>query len=240
MKMDEFDGKKFLATVRGDDFAHAGEADAIEVVFDLIPAAPEWKVLDIGCGRGGTAHIVKERGWGDVVGIDIDATSIEYCQSRYPNLQFEICAMEQVGERFPEAFDLLYSFNVFYASKFKQEALHSFRKAAKSGAILCIFDYVMYKPNEPLPEVFLGQKPATPEELKAFTKAASWDVFRNENLDQKYIEWYRSFLARFDDPSLSSQYSEETIEAVKSRYAELLNSIETGTLGGTILLAHAH
>lgn len=148
--------------------------------------------------------------------------------------------MEQVGERFPEAFDLLYSFNVFYASKFKQEALHSFHKAAKPGAILCIFDYVMYKPNEPLPEVFLGQKPATPDQLKTFTKAASWDVFRNENLDQKYIEWYRSFLGRFDDQSLSSQYSEETIAAVKSRYAELLNSIETGTLGGTILLARAH
>lgn len=240
MKMDEFDGKKFLATVRGDDFAHAGEADAIEVVFDLIPAAPEWKVLDIGCGRGGTAHVVNERGWGDVVGIDIDVSSIQYCQSTFPNLQFEVCAMEQVGERFPEAFDLLYSFNVFYASKAKQDALQSFRKAAKPGAILCIFDYVMYKPDEPLPEVFLGQTPATPEEFETFTKAASWDVYRNENLDQKYIGWYRNFLARFDDPSLSAQYSKDTIATVRSRYSELLTSIETGALGGTILLAHAH
>ncbi len=63
MRMDEFDGKKFLATVRGEDFAHAGEKDAIDLVFERIPAQSNWKVLDVGCGRGGTAHYVNQRGW---------------------------------------------------------------------------------------------------------------------------------------------------------------------------------
>lgn len=240
MKMDEYEGKQFLATVRGDDFAHAGEADAIELVFDRIPSAPVWKVLDVGCGRGGTAHIVKERGWGDVTGIDIDATSIEYARSKYPDLQFEVCAMESVGERFPNSFDLLYLFNVFYASTTKQEALISFREAAKPGAILCIFDYVLYKPDERLPEVFLGQIPVTPDDLASFTRKASWEVYRTENLDQKYVEWYQNFLARFDEPSLISRYSKDTIEAVRSKYSELLSAVETGALGGVLLLARAN
>ncbi len=40
MKMDEFDGKKFLAAVRGEDFAHAGEKESIDMVFDRIHALP--------------------------------------------------------------------------------------------------------------------------------------------------------------------------------------------------------
>jgi SAM-dependent methyltransferase len=240
MKMDEYDGKQFLATVRGDDFAHAGEIEAIELTFSLIPTSPTWRVLDVGCGRGGTAFYVHQRGWGNVAGVDIDEPSIAYSRAKYPELDFGLCSMEEVGSRFPEAFDLLYLFNVFYASKDKQVALDSFRRAAKPGAILCIFDYVLYQPEKTLPEVFLGQTPATVDQFDRLTKESSWDVFRNENLDQKYIEWYQAFLTRFDDVNVTRQYSAETITSVRSRYEELLESIETGHLGGRLILAHAH
>src|ERR1700679_1547306 len=71
MKMNNFDGKAFLATVRGEDFAHAGEEEAIDLAFAGIGAQPDWQVLDAGCGRGGTADYVNRHGWGNVVGIDI-------------------------------------------------------------------------------------------------------------------------------------------------------------------------
>ncbi len=240
MRMDEFDGKKFLATVRGEDFAHAGEKEAIDLVFERIPAQSNWKVLDVGCGRGGTAHYVNQRGWGQVVGVDIDVSSIEYAKEKYPELDFSVCAMEAVGAQFPEEFDLLYLFNVFYASNDKGEAMKSFRKAAKAGATLCIFDYVNYRPEEPLPAVFLGQTPATATELEEFMRDASWEAIKNENLDMQYIQWYRNFLARFDDPILKNNYSAEDIESVRAKYAELLAAHESGALGGILLLAQAH
>ncbi|MBX9666933.1 MAG: class I SAM-dependent methyltransferase [Candidatus Obscuribacterales bacterium] len=88
MKMDEFDGKRFLATVGGDDFALAGEIEAIDLVFESMPTMPDWKVLDVGCGRGGTASYVHRKGWGQVTGIDIDQHSIDYAKERYPSLEF--------------------------------------------------------------------------------------------------------------------------------------------------------
>ncbi len=239
MKMDQYDGKRFLAAVRGDDYAHAGEKESIDLVFERIPAQSNWKVLDVGCGRGGTANYVSERGWGQVSGVDIDEPSISYASEKYPNLDFSVCAMESLGVQFPAAFDLLYLFNVFYASSDKLEALKSFRKAAKPGATLCIFDYVNYKPEEKLPAVFLGQTPATPKEFADFMQGASWAVTKNENLDRQYIEWYRKFLARFDTPNLKKDYSEETIDSVRSRYLELLTAHETGALGGVLILAEA-
>lgn len=237
--MDEYDGKQFLSTVRGQDFAHAGETESINFVFERIPAHPDWKVLDVGCGRGGTASYVNERGWGQVVGVDIDKSSIEYAQQQFPSLEFAVCSMEEVGERFPEQFDLQYLFNVYYASGQKKEAMASFRRAAKPGGALCIFDYVCYDPNAPLPSVFLDQKPATPQELESFATAASWEITKNENLDQEYIVWYRNFLKKFDDPQLQRGYSSEVIEGVRAKYAELLVAIESGAMGGVLFLARA-
>jgi SAM-dependent methyltransferase len=240
MKMDEHDGKQFLATVRSADYAHAGEAESIDLAFATIAAAqPEWRVLDVGCGRGGTADYVNRHGWGHVVGVDIDSDAVEYAQNKFPNIEFSICNMHQVGERFPNQFDLIYLFNVFYAASNKPAALASFRQSAKPGATLCIFDYVFYKPAEKLPAVFVDQRPITPEDLAKTLKDASWEAYVNRNLDQEYIEWYRKFLESFDDPTLTKAYSRDVIESVRVRYMELLNSLENGVLGGVLLLAHA-
>lgn len=239
MKMDEYDGKQFLATVRGEDFAHAGELESIDLVFRSIPARPDWRVLDVGCGRAGTANYVNQRGWGNVVGVDIDQSSIDYAQAKYPALQFAVCDMETVGTRFPAQFNLIYLFNVFYASSEKRDAMLSFRQAAKPGALLCIFDYVTYKPEEPLPAVFLGQTPATADEFATFANDASWDVYVNRNLDKEYVRWYQEFLQRFDAPAVKNQYPSELIENVRSQYAGLLGALENGILGGVLLIARA-
>lgn len=239
MKMDEFDGKQFLAAVRGADFAHAGETDAIDLVFNCISAKPDWQVLDIGCGRGGTANYVNQHGWGCVHGIDIDESSISYARSNFPSLRFDACEMEQVGTRFPNQFDLLYLFNVFYAASQKTEAMTSFRKAAKSGGLLCIFDYVYYQPEKDLPAVFQGQRPATVQELRSSAESTGWSIIENKNLDREYIAWYQSLLCRFDNADLYGCYSAATVEDVRMRYAELLLTLENGTLGGCLLIAQA-
>ncbi len=239
MKMDEYDGKAFLATVRGEDFAHAGETESIDLVFEHLGTNSEWQVLDVGCGRGGTADYVQRHRWGQVTGADIDQDSIAYARQRYPQLKFVLCSMEDVGEQFPAAFDVIYLLNVFYAGKDKRLAASSFRKASKEGGVLCIFDYIYNKPSEPLPKVFLGQLPATPDELEQSLLNASWKIRENVNLDLQYIEWYQRFLKRFDQPSLQGRFSSTVIEDVRNKYTELLNAIENGSLGGVLLVAEA-
>jgi SAM-dependent methyltransferase len=238
--MDEYDGKQFLATIRSADYAHAGEAESIDLVFGMLPAQPGWRVLDVGCGRGGTADYVSRHEWGLVTGVDIDKEAIGYARGKYPNLEFATCDMHSVGDQFPEQFDLIYLFNVFYTACDKPAAMMSFRKAARQTGLLGIFDYVMYKTDRRLPSVFLGQKPATFNELDGCMNASSWKLIKNVNLDDKYIEWYRNFLQRFEDPSLSKVYPSQVIADVRSKYAELLDSIEQGILGGAFLLFSAH
>ncbi len=205
----------------------------------MLPAQPGWRVLDVGCGRGGTADYVSRHGWGLVTGVDIDQEAIEYARAKHPNLEFATCDMHSVGDQFPEQFNLIYLFNVFYTACDKPAAMMSFRKAAMQTGLLGIFDYVMYKTDRALPSVFLGQKPATLQELDECMKTSSWKLIKNVNLDHKYIEWYRNFLQRFEDPSLGKIYPSQVIADVRSQYEELLDSLEQGRLGGAFLLFSA-
>lgn len=75
-------GKKVLSIVRKADYAHAGEEEAIEIVFKNIPKDSKRLLLDVGCGRGKTAQSVQHKGWGKVTGIDIDSDLINYAKKR--------------------------------------------------------------------------------------------------------------------------------------------------------------
>src|SRR5882672_4946347 len=88
-------GKRILATVRGADFAHAGEAEAIALALDTWPKMPTARILDAGCGRGGTADAIQRAGWGNVTGFDIDAESIAEARLTYLAVSFFACDVLQ-------------------------------------------------------------------------------------------------------------------------------------------------
>ena len=79
MNMNSFEGKRILALVREGDYAHAGEEEAIERSFRSIPKVSDRWMLDVGCGRGGSADYIRRNGWGHVEGIDRDAESLRLC-----------------------------------------------------------------------------------------------------------------------------------------------------------------
>ena len=87
-------GKKILSIIRDGDYAHPGEEEAIELLFQHIQKNINRSMLDIGCGRGGTAHYLNANGWGDITGVDIDSDSIQYAKQQYKSLDFITCNLK--------------------------------------------------------------------------------------------------------------------------------------------------
>ncbi|MCW8472333.1 hypothetical protein OQJ19_17010 [Fluoribacter gormanii] len=54
--------KQILAMLREGDFAHPSEIEAIEVSLSPIAKNSENRLLNVGCGLGGTAHYVQKKG----------------------------------------------------------------------------------------------------------------------------------------------------------------------------------
>jgi SAM-dependent methyltransferase len=70
------------------DKQYAAECDVIENVFRTCASGPVRRVLDLGCGTGGHAAPLAERGY-DVVGVDRSAEMLECARKRCPGTRFE-------------------------------------------------------------------------------------------------------------------------------------------------------
>ena len=71
-------GKQLVSYLRKDDFSHAGEADAINLVIDYFNKNNNQSILDAGCGLGGTADYIQKKGWGQLTDFNIEEKAIEY------------------------------------------------------------------------------------------------------------------------------------------------------------------
>ena len=244
MRMNSALGKEILSLVREGNYAHPGEELAIELVFADLPGDPARRLLDIGCGRGGSADYLRSRGFGEVTGIDIDAETLAAAQKLYPAVSFVVADATRIGELWQTRFDLIYLFNAFYAFPDQQRSLQEMHRVARAGATLMIFDYTgrdgsphdsggeestMGKPfnNQ-------GWTPIHPERFPDQLAQAGWELERTVDFSARYCEWYQQLCDRIIEKKerIVSGYGPEWYAYVLKTYQELLDSLNEGMIGG--------
>lgn len=236
-------GKRILAVTREGNYAHPGEEEAIVRALELFSGQPTQRWLDAGCGRGGTAAFIRQKGWAEVSAFDIDGASIGEAKSRYPEVSFYESAAEEATTVVPGRYDLIYSFNAFYAFPDQTAALRSMRALAEEPGKLVIFEYVdrggfYEQPMTKRPEGAHWQ----PIDEKAFPSqlaAAGWALESVQDLDKDYARWYGWLVERFDEKrdELLALAPAEVIDYARDFYAQLLAAVEAGALGGGIFIA---
>ncbi len=245
MRMNSAQGKEILARIRGGDYAHPGETAAIDLVFANIPENPRRKLLDVGCGRGGTAFYLQTQGWGSVTGLDIDPDCIAYAKAQYPTCEFYAGDVVNCGEIIPDTFDLIYLFNSFYAFPHQAQALQALRHLAHPQTTLLIFDYTRHG-DTPLTQPSENATPFLPHpiDLDSFPQTlrqTGWQVSDIKDLSPEYVAWYQEFLHR------AAEKQSEIIDLagvgvwdmVMQIYGALLADLQAGRLGGALIVAEA-
>lgn len=244
-RMNHPDGKRLLARVRGGDFAHAGEEEAVFLTWESLPKNRDQLCLDAGCGRGGTAALIQDHGWGQVTGVDIDEQSIAEAQASYPEVTFQASDILHIGEILPGTFDIIYSFNAVYAFPDQAAALRALRAASRNGGKLAIFDYVDpggFRESEfyQKPETHLW-RPLIPDNAPALLKGSGWELTEYRDIQADYRRWYASLVEKFDHrrEELLKEFPSELVEYASGYYRLLLDAVERGQLSGAIIHATA-
>jgi ubiquinone/menaquinone biosynthesis C-methylase UbiE len=240
MNMNSFEGKRILALVRDGDYAHAGEEEAIERSFRSIAKDPDRSMLDVGCGRGGTADYLRKHGWGHVEAIDRDADSIEYASATYPEIQFHVCDVLDVPRAVTRSFDVIYMLNAFYAFDHQREALAGLRKVAKPGAHLVIFDYTVGDKSDGTPSPMMPHAIRL-SEIAAMLRDAGWLPGAIEDLSADYVRWYAEFVRRIQlkRAEIEKIGGPDWYNFVLSMYSGLRDVIANGALGGALVTARS-
>ena len=243
MRMNSPQGKLLLATVRQGDYAHAGEEEAIDLVWRHLPKNADTPCLDAGCGRGGTAHYVQSRDWARVTGVDIDAESIVGAAAKYPDVEFRAGDIVTVGGMFSARFDVIYALNAFYAFPDQAQALRALADAAAPGAALAIFDYVDLGGYSATEFARISDnahwKPMKLGRMPEMLSANGWVFEKIVDLNAEYLRWYEGLVERFAArrPILLERFPVEIVDIAANYYASLLDSVRSGAMGGAIVLA---
>jgi 2-polyprenyl-3-methyl-5-hydroxy-6-metoxy-1,4-benzoquinol methylase len=112
---------------------------AVEVVmFDRYGDELRGTVLDVGCGAGRLSGHLAAAG-GEVHGIDVSPTMVDYCRRTYTGSSFSEADMRDLSRFEPGTFDVvLASFNVIDAVDHadRRRTLGEFRRVLKPGGLL--------------------------------------------------------------------------------------------------------
>ncbi len=234
-----------LSKLRGGDYAHAGDREAIDLVIQkaikLSPEIIQGNSLDVGSGFGGTANDLYAYGFHHIYGIDIDEAAVAYAQKNYPRVNFLTSDAKNVTAVFePKFFSFIYLFNVMYAIEDKKGTLQSLNTVAKPGAILAVFDYSDKGKGFPLMD--LAGKPIYPIVTTTFQSDlidAGWEVLEIMDLSDAYITWYENLLNTLSKEKdvLARDFSKEDIDKVEMIFGTMLKWLQDGSLGGSLIFA---
>ncbi len=239
------EGKRLLSALRGADYAHAGEETAIEMALANWPKSSRRRILDGGCGRGGTAHFLQTHGWGLVTGVDRDADSVAHARENYPEVTFATADLMDAQSLPDGPFDGITMFNVLYAISDQAAALKALRTVAATGAQLMIFDYTgtsgYEKAVASIHQEFALWHPPVIAKMPAMLQSAGWHLLATHSLNREYERWYADLVSRFTtrQAALAAATDEATIAYAKGFYSNLLHLIRSGAVGGAIFHAEA-
>jgi len=245
MRMNSPTGKKILALVRQGDYAHPGEEAAVDLALRNFAPDPQRLILDVGCGRGGTAHYLQDRGWGRVTGFDIDADSIAYAQAAYPEVKFLACDIYKIAARLAGPFDLLCLFTTFYALPDQSAALRQLRSLAAPQGVLVLFDYLDLSEDGNSLLIQEGEdavwNPVKLKIIKPEFAAAGWHISKLVDITQNFGDWYSGLVSRIEKREKQIVDLEGTAwyRFVHDFYGGMLAAIKRGSLGGVLVYAKA-
>ena len=241
-----FQGKQLVSFLRKGDYAHAGEEEAITEALSEIPKDNNRQILDVGCGQGGTAAFIQEHGWGNVTGIDIEKSSVDYAKKTYPAVEFYAVNVIDVHNALENRkFDIICLFNSFYAFADQEKALHSLRKLAKQDTQIIIFEYTdLVEKDNPFTDTHDQNAvsiPVHPDEMPEMFKKTGWEYIKMKNLNEKYKQWYCNLIKtlKANRENVVRKFGDEKYHQALSRYNNIYNYLLEGVLGGGIFYAKA-
>jgi phosphoethanolamine N-methyltransferase len=244
MSMSSLTGKRILSLIRGGDFAHPGEADAVELVLDGLPRDRSRRVLDVGCGLGGTAALIANRGYGHVSAIDVDPETIVYARHAHPEPAFYCASASELSTVVSGTFDSIVMFTSFYCLPDQQQALTECRALAHPGTEMRVFDYSTPTWNAQAREFCARYargpwRPLVLDEVDTCFERTGWNITFRRDLTTEYRLWYRGLLSKIEAKRerIVQASDERWYRYAYRRYNDLLIAIEAGTIGGVILRA---
>jgi cyclopropane fatty-acyl-phospholipid synthase-like methyltransferase len=234
---------KLLSQVRNNDHAHAGGDDHIDRLVDEIPGEQS-RLLDIGCGLGGTMQHLHRVGWQEVVGIDLNQASIEVACERFPDGKFYTLDAMNINSAELGWFSHFVSINTFIHISDKQQLLRTIGQTANCNARIFISDFRDLGGYKRSPISVAGSDPFSfpfenDDAIAGLFHEAGWQIDATENVSVEYCCWYKEFINQIFDaaPAIIEKIGDTGYAQLSNEYLQYIDLFERGLLGAVFIRA---
>jgi len=243
--MNNATGKRLLALVRNGDYAHPGEEEAIRLLLAGVAPDPTRRILDAGCGGGGTAAWVQAHGYGTVTGIEIDAETSRLARARHPEIEVVTGDMQRATHVVDGPYDLIYTMTSLYAVADQRAALARLAALAAPGAELRLLEYA--DPSGGFAAAAVGNprlawwQPVASAGVRDLLAGSGWSPVESRDISERFAQWYDDLLQRIDAQAeaITRQFGREWYEFAAREYAVILALVRADDLGGIFVRATA-
>jgi len=192
----------------GDSFISTGGLETTENFCQGLELTPSTKVLDVGCGIGGSSFYMAEKFGAEVLGVDLSRNMLGIAQSKLNNKPQDIkdkvtfCLTDITKHDYAEnSFDVIYSRDALIHIPEKKKLIGLFYKWLAPGGKLLISDYC--EGDHQLTEEFLKYKRQRGYDLQTvqvygkIVKDAGFSVVHADDVTDMFEDVLRKELARF-------------------------------------------
>jgi len=193
----------------GENFVSTGGIDTTKEYCALLNLEKGQKVLDVGCGIGGSAFYMAKIHGVNLYGIDLSNNMINIAREKLqkqdiPNdvtVDFEICDATK-KEFNKETFDVIYSRDTILHIEDKLALFKRFYEWLKPGGVLFITDYCSGPtPHSKEFEEYVKQRRyhlLTPEQYGKAIELAGFQIVKVFDETKRFIEILKDELKRFE------------------------------------------
>lgn len=193
-------------SVYGESFVSPGGREMALELIARLGLNPGARVLDVGCGLGGSAFVMARDFGFKVDGIDLSRNMLAIANAKLATsglfhrvtLKFGDCL--EIDE--VDAYDGVYSRDTFLHIDDKMRLFEALKKSLRSGGTLLFTDYCCG--DKPWSEEFASYVEArdyhllTLSEYSALLEKAGFDQVKCEDLTERFIQILRSDLRKID------------------------------------------
>jgi SAM-dependent methyltransferase len=236
-------GKRLLALIREGDYAHPGEEEADRLLFSGLAPDPTRRVLDAGCGSGGTAAWVQAQGLGAVTGLELDPETARLARERHPRVTVVEGDLQRAAEALHGPFDLTYSMTVLYAVPDKEAAFSQLAALAAPRSELRLLEYADLQESDQPPltgrESLSWWRPLRPQDIRGQLAASGWHITEQRDLSPLFHRWYVELCARIAGKreAIVREFGADWYQFVLAEYESVLDLVRGGRLGGVLVRA---
>ncbi|MEH2204978.1 MAG: class I SAM-dependent methyltransferase [Nostoc sp.] len=234
---------KLLSQIRNNDHAHAGGNVHIDRLVDEIPGEHS-RLLDIGCGLGGTMQHLHQVGWQELVGIDLNNASIEVARERFPNGKFYTLDAMNINSAELGWFSHFVSINTFIHISDKQQLLTKIGQTANFNARIFISDFRDLGGYKLSPISVAGSDPFSfpfenDDAIARMFDGTGWQIDVLEDVSAEYCRWYKEFANQIFDAisDIIKQIGDIGYAQLSNEYLQYIDLFERGSLGAVFIRA---